>query len=179
MLWLRDKNLTNINFNWNEKGKTMLLEIDQDKARLLGIDSQTLAAALQTSLSGAAIGQFRQQDKTIDIVFRTDPQNSGNLARIKDLPVHIGGGKFVSLEQIAKISFAAEEGLIWRRDLKPTITVQADVATLMTGNDATQKVYKSLEKLRGFAAARFIASRSTARKRKAPKRSVIFSSRCR
>jgi multidrug efflux pump len=140
--------LTNINFDWNEKNKVMHLTVDQDKARMLGINSQGLAQDLQTQLSGAPIAEFYEQDKTVGIVFRIDPQNRKDLARIKELPIHIGNGKFVPLEQIAKISYDAEEGLIWRHNLKPTITVQADVVHGVTGNDATQKVYGNLKSVR-------------------------------
>ncbi len=140
--------LKNINFDWNEKSKAMHLTVDQDKARMLGITSQGLAQDLQTQLSGASIAEYYQQDKTVGIVFRIDAHNRKNLANIKDLPVHIGSGKFVPLEQIAKISYDAEEGLIWRYDLKPSITVQADVIAGVTGNDATAKLYQSLKPLR-------------------------------
>lgn len=142
-------NITNINFDWNEKSKVMHLTVDQDKARMLGIDSQTLATNLQTQISGADIAEFREKDKTVDIVFRIDSQNRTDLSRIKDLNIHIGNGTFVPLDQIAKISYESEEGLIWRRDLKPTITVQADVVSGITGNDATKQVYESLKDLRG------------------------------
>lgn len=141
-------NLKNINFDWNEKSKVMRLAIDQDKARMLGVSSQSLALDLQAQLTGATVAEFYQQDKTVGIVYRIDAQNRKDLAGIKDLPVHIGNGKFVPLEQIANISFEAEEGLIWRRDLKPTVTVQADVAPGITGNDAAQHVYDSLKALR-------------------------------
>ncbi len=141
-------NLTKINFDWNEKSKVMHLAVDQDKARMLGLSSQGLAQDLQSQLSGAAIAEYYEQDKTVGIVFRIDAQTRKDLASIKDLPVHIGNGKFVPLEQIAKISYAAEEGLIWRHNLKPTITVQAEVVPGVTGNDATKKVYDSLKSVR-------------------------------
>ena len=141
-------NLENINFDWNEKSKVMHLTVDQDKVRMLGMSSQGLAQDLQTQLSGASIAEFYEQDKTVGIVFRIDAQNRKDLTSIKDLPIHIGNGKFVPLEQIAKISYDAEEGLIWRYSLKPTITVQADVIHGVTGNDATQKVYESLKSVR-------------------------------
>lgn len=140
--------LTNINFDWNEKSKVMHLIVDQDKARILGITSKGLAQDLQTQLSGATIAEFYQQDKTVGIVFRIDAQDRENLAKVKELPIYIGNGKFVPLEQIAKISYDGEDGLIWRYNLKPTITVQADVVNGITGNDATQKVYGNLTAIR-------------------------------
>lgn len=75
-----DSQLKNINYDWNEMSKVMHLDIDQGKARMLGIDSHSLALDLQTQLSGATVAEFRQADRTIDIVFRLDAQNR------KDLP---------------------------------------------------------------------------------------------
>ena len=140
--------LTDINYDWIEKAKTMQLSVDQDKARMLGVDNQTLASSLQMQLSGAAIAEFREDDRTVSIVFRMDPQDRNNLGRIKDLPLHIGGGKFVPLGQIANISYDSEQGLIWRRNLKPTITVQAEISNGITGNDATKKVFEGIAPLR-------------------------------
>ena len=140
--------LTNINLDWNEKSKVMFLTVDQDKAKMLGMNSQALAQDLQTQLSGAPIAEFYEGDKTVSIVFRMDDHSRKNLANIKDLPIHMGNGKFIPLAQIAKISYEGEEGLIWRYKLKPTITVQADVVQGITGNDATQKVYENLKAIR-------------------------------
>ena len=140
--------LKNINYDWNEKSKVMHLDIDQSKARMLGIDSHSLALDLQTQLSGVTVAEFRQADRTIDIVFRLDAQNRKDLAAIKDMPVHIGKGKYVPLAQIANIRYEGEDGLIWRRNLKPTITVRADVNGTITGNDATAKIYDELQNLK-------------------------------
>jgi multidrug efflux pump subunit AcrB len=145
---LADPNLTDTFLDWNEKSKIMHLAIDQDKARMLGLDSQSLSSSLQALLSGTAITEFREKDKTVSIDFRVDPQNRNDLSRLKDLNIHIGNGKYIPLEQVATISYAAEEGLIWRRDLKPTITVQANTIEGVMGNDATQAAYNNLKELR-------------------------------
>lgn len=140
--------LRNLNMDWDEKNKVMKLEIDQDKARLLGIDSKSLATSLQSQLSGSTVAEFRDNDKTVSIVFRMNSQNHKDLDRIKDLNIHIGNGKYVALDQIAKIKYDAEEGLIWRRNLKPAITVQATVPPGIMGNDVTKKIYDNLKTLR-------------------------------
>lgn len=146
-LMAANPNLRDINLDWNEKSKVMRLEIDQDKARALGIDSNHLAVALQTELSGMEIAEFREKDKTISIVCRIDSQNRNDLGHIRDLNIPVGHGKFELLDQIAKITFDAEEGLIWRRNLKPTITVQADVMPGATGNDVAKQVNASMQTL--------------------------------
>ena len=138
----------NVNMNWDEKSKVLHLAIDQDKARTLGISTQALAGALQSQLSGAPIAEFREQDKTVNLVFRFDAQDRNDPAQLKNLNIHIGNGKYVPLDQIAKIGYDAEEGMIWRRGLKPMIIVQADTLPGILGNDITQQVYDSLQELR-------------------------------
>lgn len=143
-----DPNLWNVNMNWHEKSKVMRIAVDQDKARLQGIDSRTLALALQTLVSGAPLSEYREKDRTVDIVFRVGARDRSNLAEMKDLSIPVGNGKSVALDQIATITFDAEEGLIRRRDLKPTITVQANTVEGVLGNDATNAVYAHLSALR-------------------------------
>lgn len=143
-----DPHLWNVNMNWHEKSKVMRVAVDQDKARMQGIDSQTLALTLQTFVSGAPLSEYREQDRTVEIVFRVGEHNRTDLSKMKDLTIPVANGKAVALDQIATITFDAEDGLIRRRDLKPTITVQANTVEGVLGNDATNAVYARLASLR-------------------------------
>lgn len=141
--------LQNVNMKWNEKSKIVHLAIDQDKARNMGVSSAPLANALQSQLSGLPVTQFRENDKTVDMVFRFDPQDRNNPESLKDINIHTGNGHYVPLDQIAKISYDAEEGLIYRRDLKPMILVQAELKSdSITGQDAAAQIYEQLKPLR-------------------------------
>jgi len=140
--------LHDVNMDWNQKSKVVHLTIDQDKARMLGVNSESLASTLQAQLSGVSIDEFREKDKTVGLVFRLDLGNRNDLANIKDLNIPLSSGQYVPLDQIARISYDVEDGVIWRYDLKPTITLQADITDGITGTDATKKVYQKLENLR-------------------------------
>lgn len=142
----QDSNIYNINFDWQEKAKTLHLELDQDKLRAMGISSQMVAQTLYTELTGATAAQFYQGDRTIDIVMRLDDKDRDNLENVRNLPIYLGQYGYVPLEQIAKISYRAEDGVIWRRDLKPTITVRGSIYQ-GTANDATEKIYNQLADL--------------------------------
>lgn len=148
IIMARNPKLQDINLDWNEKSKTMHLEIDQAKARMLGIDSQQLAMTLQSQLSGLPVTEFREQDKTVSMMFRINDQNRNHLSQIKDLTIALGNGQSVPLDQIAKIYYRAENGLIGRRNLKPTVTIQADTVAGITGVDATNEVLRALKPLR-------------------------------
>lgn len=134
----------NVSLNWNEKNTALHLTIAQDKARALGLSSQAVATSLQTQLSGATVAEFRKDDRTISMDVRFNQQERNDPAYLKNLNIYLGNGKYVPLEQIAKINYGAEEGLIYRRDLKPTIIVQAETQTGFTGDDVVQKVYDQL-----------------------------------
>lgn len=140
-------NLRQINFDWNEKNKIMRLELDQDKLRALGVDGRSLALTLQTQLSGAPIAQFYDGDRTVDIVFRLALDARDDLAKLKDMPIYLGNGKSAPLEQIAKIRYEGEDGLIWRRNLKPTITVRANIVS-GTANDAAKAAFERTKSIR-------------------------------
>ncbi|KYZ77681.1 multidrug transporter AcrB [Anaerosporomusa subterranea] len=135
-----------VSFDWHGKNKVMRLEVDSEKARALGVDRQTLAGLLQAQISGLTLSEYREGDKTVPLVLRLKQEDRKDLTNIKDIAIQING-KAVPLDQIAKISYEGEEGMIWRRDLRPTITVQAEIAPGVTGNDVTKAISRDLKPL--------------------------------
>ena len=143
----KDPNNYNVNTSWGDKSKVMHLELDQDKLRALGVSSQSVSQQIYTAVTGAKAAEFYKGDRTIDIDLRLAGEDRKDLAQMKSLPIYLGQAGYVPLEQIAKISYDAEDGFIERRNLMPTITVQADVHD-GTANDATKKAYEATEQLR-------------------------------
>lgn len=143
----KDPNTENVFLNWDQKDKTMHVELDQDKLRAMGISGQDIAQTLYTELSGATVAQYYAPDKTVDIQLRLDDKDRKDLSAIKSLPVYVGQAGYVPLEQIARISYQGEDGLIWRRDLKPTVTINGGIKS-GTADDATQKAYDAIADIR-------------------------------
>lgn len=142
----QDPNNTDINMDWNEKSKVLHLEFDQAKLRALGLSPQAVAQIVYTEVSGASAAQLYSGDRTIDIQLRLADTDRQDLSQIKNLPVYSAGG-YVPLEQLAKISYEAEDSLIKRKNMQPTITVQANIKE-GTANDATQKAYDAVKDIR-------------------------------
>lgn len=142
----QDPNNTDINLDWNEKSKVLHLELDQAKLRALGLSPQAVAQTVYTEISGASAAQLYSGDRTIDIQLRLADADRQDLSQIKNLPVYSAGG-YVPLEQLAKISYEAEDSLIKRKNMQPTITVQANIKE-GTANDATQKAYDDIKDIR-------------------------------
>ena len=139
----------NVNYDWNESAKAIKVEVDQDRARLLGISSQQLAYTINAVLSGTTITQLREATYLIDIIARAAPEERAKLETLRNLQLEGTGGRRIPLIQIATLSYVLEPPLIWRRQRLPTVTVQADV---VPGVQATT-VVKQLD----FAMAEFRA----------------------
>ena len=144
----QNKQLKDINRNWSEKTPVLRLEIDQDKARMLGLNNQTIATSLQSLVSGTVVSELKTGDKTIHILFRLNKSDLQTLDKIKDVNISTTNGRSIPLSQIATFAYDAENELIWRRNLQPTVTVQANTNGNISGNDATKAVYKNLEEFR-------------------------------
>jgi multidrug efflux pump len=116
-----------VNFDWNEMTKSMRIEVDQEKARQLGISSEQVSKALSSALSGRTVTQFRDDIYLIDIQGRAEARDRGDLGRLRDLEIGLAGGNSVPLAQLAKFEYGLEETIIWRRNRLPTITVQSKI----------------------------------------------------
>lgn len=126
-LMREDSRLSNINFDWHELSKAIAIQINQDKARLLGVSSQDIAGLINLSLQGQAVTTLREGSKHIDVVLRAAPADRHQLSRLDDLMIPTRSGHSVPLRQLAHLEPVFEPGLIWRRDRVPTITVRANL----------------------------------------------------
>jgi multidrug efflux pump subunit AcrB len=117
----------NVNYNWMEPARTVRIRVDQDEARLLGLSSQDLAQALNTVVSGVTATQMRSGIYLVDVLVRASAEQRMSLATIRTLQVPLPNGKTVPLSQIASVEYGQEYPIVWRRDRRPTVTVQADV----------------------------------------------------
>ncbi|MBN8441496.1 MAG: efflux RND transporter permease subunit [Thauera sp.] len=120
-----DARLSNVHLDWEEPSKVVRLKIDQHKARLLGVSSQDIANLLATSLQGMTVTQFREGTETISVMLRGAESERVHLGLLPDLALPVAGGRSVPLAQVATAEYGFEEGVIWRRNRLPTVTVRA------------------------------------------------------
>jgi multidrug efflux pump subunit AcrB len=144
----QNANTRNINYDWNEPAKVIRVEVDQDRARALGISSQHLSNTINAMLSGTSITQVRDNIYLVDVVARAVPEERAKLESLRSLMLPIPGGRTVPLEQVAALSYTQEPPLIWRRQRLPTVTVQADVAPGFEGATVVQQLEADIQKFR-------------------------------
>ena len=145
---MRDNaNMRGVNDNWNESVKVIRLEIDQSKARALGVTSQAIAQASKTMFSGTNVGQYRENDRLIDIVLRQSPDERQAISDIGNAYIPTTSGHSIPLTQIARPVFTWEPGVIWRQNRDYTITVQGDIVEGLQGATVTSQLLPKLREI--------------------------------
>lgn len=138
----------NVNLDWDEPSKVVRLEIDQDRARALGVSSAQVAAFLRGSLSGTPVSTYREGNELIEILLRGPEEERTRLSLLGSLAVPTASGKSVPLSQVARIDYGFEPGIIWHRNRLPTVTVRADIAGHVTPPTVTAQILPTLEGIR-------------------------------
>lgn len=141
-------NTTNVHLDWGEPSKIISLDIDQDRARQIGVTSQDIANFLDSSISGAVINQYREKRELIDIRLRGDQAERIDVASLESLAVPTSKGSTVPLAQIAQIQYRFEDGLIWHRNRLPTITVRADIRTQLQPATVVGELSEKIDQIR-------------------------------
>ena len=146
-IFRENANTRGVNDNWNESVKVLRLEVDQSKARALGVTSQSIAQGSRTVLSGTNVGQFREGDKLIDIVLRQPLDERNAITDLANAYLPTASGRSIPLTQIAKPVFAWEPGVMWRENRNYAITVQSDIIEGLQGATVSNELAPKLKVL--------------------------------
>ena len=133
--------MKNVSMDWPEETPVVRLKIDQDKVRKLGGDNYSISRDLYVKLSGYKVAESYQGNQLVPISFRLEGSNAARLADLSSLPVHVGSGRYVPLGEIADISYENETSTIWRRDLRPTITIRGEAGGDKTADSVVNELY--------------------------------------
>jgi multidrug efflux pump subunit AcrB len=134
--------------DWNEQVRSVKVQVDQDKARQLGLSSADIQGLVQTTLDGAPVTQIRRGEELIDVVVRATPEERKRIGQIGDLQVFTRSGVTVPLSQIARIEPSFEEPVLWRRNRDMALTVRSDLVDGVQGPYATAQIRPSLQAIK-------------------------------
>ena len=138
-----------VQLDWNDPVRTMKVELDQDKARMLGLTPADVNIVTQTVMNGATLSQLREHENLVDIVARAVPKERLDIDTIKDVNIFTRGGTVVPLAEVAKVKYELEEPVLWRRNRDMAITVRADVKD---GEQAVSVTKEIAPQLKGIEA---------------------------
>ncbi|WP_285429954.1 efflux RND transporter permease subunit [Pseudomonas sp. fls2-241-R2A-110] len=140
--------VANVHLDWEEPSKVVYLNVDQDRARALGVSTANLSKFLQSSLTGSSVSQYREDNELIEILLRGTVHERTELSLLPSLAVPTENGRSVALSQIATLEYGFEEGIIWHRNRLPNVTVRADIYGKEQPATLVQQILPTLEPVR-------------------------------
>ena len=140
--------VTNVNLDWDEPSKIVRLNIDQQRARALGVSTAQVSQFLTGSLSGLSVSTYREDNELVEILLRGPEEERMRLDLLGSLAVPTSTGGSVPLSQIANLEYAFEDGIIWHRDRLPTVTVRADIRDGLTPPTVVTQILPTLDEVR-------------------------------
>lgn len=146
-IMIANPNTKAVSFDWGEDKKSLRVEVDQSKAKEVGISSNDLEQQLNMLLNGATLAYYFDKEETIPLLARLDDSERDVVSGLPNLMIQNASGKFVPVGQVAKITYAPEASLKYRRNRVSTITVRSDVIAGVQGNDVTHQIFPKLQEL--------------------------------
>jgi multidrug efflux pump len=143
-----DARLIDPHLNWGEKMPSLRLEVDQARARALGLTPQDIAQTLQTLVGGATVTTLRVGEERVDVVARAIPSERAALDRLEDLTVATRDGTPVPVGQVARVIRTTEDPIIWRKDREVVVTALADVVDGVQPPDVSLSLWPKLASIR-------------------------------
>jgi len=143
-----DSKLRDVHPDWGVQTPMLRVDVDQDRARAAGVTSADIARTVRTSTDGLNIGQFRENDQLIDIVLRSPADERKQLSQVGALEVPTSKGGSVPLRQVAQITYALEDPILWRKDRNISLGIRADVIEGVQATDVAMAMDAKLNELR-------------------------------
>jgi multidrug efflux pump len=140
--------VVNVHLDWEEPSKVVYLNVDQDRARALGVTTADLSRFLQSQLTGSSVSQYREDDELIEILLRGTEQERHELGALSSLSVPTANGSSVALSQVATLEYGFEEGIIWHRNRLPNVTIRADIYGKEQPATLVNQIWPTLDEVR-------------------------------
>jgi multidrug efflux pump len=137
-----------VNVDWGDKVLAMRVDVDQERARALGVTSAGVSRSLAGVVSGVPIGQYREGDRLVDVVLRAPAEERAALDGLAQLPISTANGRTVPLAQVARVEETLEEPILWRRSRELALTVRADILDGVQAPDVSAAIDPTLAELR-------------------------------
>jgi multidrug efflux pump len=144
----QNPNVRDPHLDWNEQTPYLKLVVDQDRARAIGLTPQDVSQALSMLISGVPVTTMRDGIEKVQVLARAVPSERLDLGRVGDLTITSRNGVVVPLSQIAKVEYAHEEPILWRRNRDMAITVVSDVVDGVQAPDVTNQIWPKLQEIR-------------------------------
>jgi len=133
--------------SWGPRAKKLLIKVNEARARRAGVTNYDVATTLQGALTGLTISEFREDDKVIPIVLRSEAKYREDIGKLESLNIFSKTtGKLVTLRQVADIEVVWEPSGIFRRNRLKTVSVSCKLDPEITAVSVEAQITPWLEK---------------------------------
>ena len=126
----------NLKFNKPE----LIIEINRDKAKVLGVSIADVAQTIQLSLSGQRFGYYIKGDKQYQVIGQVNRENRDDPNDIKELFVRNSKGEMIQLDNIITIIERSSPPQLYHYNRYQSATVQAGLAPGKTIGDGIKEM---------------------------------------
>ncbi|GGF77530.1 Multidrug efflux pump subunit AcrB [Mameliella alba] len=139
--------LQDLRTDWRERELVIVPRFADERAKAAGVTREALAQALTLGTDGLQVGHYREADRLIPIIMRTDTAQSEGAGHLVDLPVYsAAAGTYIPVAQITDgFAWEAQNTFLVRRDRVPTISVQAGVPAGVNASSVFAQVRGAVE----------------------------------
>jgi multidrug efflux pump len=128
----------NLKFNKPE----LIIEINRDKAKTMGVSIADVAQTIQLALSGQRFGYYIKGDKQYQVVGQVNRENRDDPNDIKDLFVKNSKGEMIQLDNIISVVERSSPPQLYHYNRFQSATIQAGLAPGKTIGDGIEEMNK-------------------------------------
>lgn len=134
--------LVDVSVSQKEPRPELWVEIDRDKASLMGLTAGQVGAQVRNYLYGAEASEYRDAGDGYDIFTRFEESDRNRIESLPQAPIFTPDGRRLLLGSLARIVEQSGPVMIERKNLEKLITVEADLLNISLGQG--QKVVRDL-----------------------------------
>lgn len=133
----------NLKFNKPE----LVIEIDRDKAKTMGVSIADVAQTIQLALSGQRFGYYIKSDKQYQVIGQVNRENRDEPNDIKKLYIRNSKGEMIQLDNVISIVERSSPPQLYHYNRYQSATIQAGLApgkTIGDGIEAMNEISKEV-----------------------------------
>lgn len=134
--------------SWGLPSKKLLVEVNQERAQRVGVNSEDVAYSLNANLLGQQLSEFRKEDDLVPIILRADVVDREDISKLDGLSIYSQStGQIVPLKQVADVQLVFEPGVIEHRDRVRTLSLKTQIKPDWTAAEVTEEILPILTKM--------------------------------
>ena len=135
--------LVDLKDNFVQGKPEIRINIDKEKAALMGLDAYTIAYTVKAAIGGVRVGVLRDDRDEYDITARLPEEARNSLESLKRLTISGPQGEPIPLTSVAEVELGSGVGDIMRLNQRRVVTVSASVSERLA-NDVLQDIERRL-----------------------------------